>query len=396
MEQLRMDEALQAERDASQNGGARKLTILHAGDVFLDGPIGRLRRDTKERRREELRESFLAFLSRAREEEADAVLFSGNLLDGAFAGDSTLRFLASAFEGYPEILFFIAPGPADAVTADSVYRSYRLPANVHVFGEEVLGSFEAPSLPLTVYGWGYASRSCRHAPISGEQAHGGDRLHVLCGYTLLSEDGERAPLTADALAAFGAHYAALSGGAHDGFHRVGDTVYAYSGVFEGHDDFGAGLGGYVRIRAEECAGGWRLTPERVALDTYSYVEDSLDVSHLSDAEALVPRIAQHILRRGYGERTVLKLVLRGSVPIKTDFRLGEITDSFGLYAIKLEDRTVPTDVGENLLRQMNAAGELYRHFYPLMTEGEEEERVRAARAFRMAYAALLGEDFTGL
>jgi alpha-D-ribose 1-methylphosphonate 5-triphosphate synthase subunit PhnL len=88
--------------------------------------------------------------------------------------------------------------------------------------------------------------------------------------------------------------------------------------------------------------------------------------------------------------------LRGSVPIKTDFRLGEITDSFGLYAIKLEDRTVPTDVGENLLRQMNATGELYRHFYPLMTEGEEEERVRAARAFRMAYAALLGEDFTGL
>ena len=396
MEQLQMNEELVAPKDTPCDGGARSLTVLHAGDVFLDGPIGRLRRDTKERRREELRESFLAFLARAREEKADAVIFSGNLLDGAFAGDGTLRFLASAFGEYPEILFLIAPGPADAVTADSVYRSYRLPANVHVFGEEVLGAFEVPSLPLTVYGWGYTSQSCRHAPISGEQAYGTERLHILCGYTLLSEDGEMAPLTVEKLASFGAHYAALSGCPHNGFHRAGDTVYAYSGVFEGRDFSGDGFGGYIRIRAEACAGGWRLVPERVLLNTYSYVEDTLDISHLSDAEALVPRIAQHIHRRGYGERTVLKLILRGSVPIKTDFRLGEIAEDFGLYALKLEDRTVPTDEGEHLLRQMNAAGELYRHFYPLMTEGEEENCVRAARAFRMAYAALLGEDFTGL
>ena len=393
MEQLRMDGELQGQ---TPENGVRALTILHAGDVFLDGPIGRLRRDTKERRREELREAFLAFLSRAAEEKADAVLFSGNLIDGAFAADGTLRFLVSAFSAYPEVQFIIAPGPADALTADSIYHSYRLPANVHVFCEEVLGEYELPTLPLTVYGWGYGSDACRHAPLSGAQAKGGDRLHVLCGYTLLEEGGAQAPVTEAALAAFGAHYAALSGRAHDGFHRAGDSVYAYSGNFEGRTFAGDGVGGYVRIRAEACEGGWRITPERVLLDTYSYLEDTLDVSHLSDAEALVPRIAEHVRRRGYGERTVLRLILRGSVPIEADFRLSEITDSFGLYALRLEDRTVPTDVGEGLLQQMNAAGELYRHFYPLMTDGEEEERVRAARAFRMAYAALHGEEFTAL
>ena len=370
------------------------LTILHVGDVFLDGPVGRLRRDTKEHRREELRESFEIFMQRVLDEGADAVVFSGNLLDGRYAENGTLTFLLSIFESHPECHFVIAPGPHDPYDGGGIYASKRWPRNVHIFTEEILGTFNFPDLPLTVYGWGYRSNRCTHAPLSGAHKPASDRFTLLCGYTGLEETQTYAPVSREALAAFGAHYAALSGSIHDGFHRAGDAVYAYSGTFEGRDDSDAEAqsGGYVRIRATKSGGGWAIDLKRVPLDTYSYVTERIDVSHLSDAAAVQPLLNQRIREKGYGQKTVLRVILCGSVPLSAAFD-GIDDGGAGVYTLRVEDCTVPTDGSDALFQEMNARGELYRHFYPKMTEGDEESRARAARAFRVAYAALLGEDF---
>lgn len=371
------------------------LVILHAGDVFLDGPVGRLRRDTKEHRREELRDAFEAFLSRVDEEKADAVVFSGNLLDSRYTGDSTLSFLLQAFEKRPHCHFVIAPGPMDPYNTTSIYRSKRFPRNVHIFSEEVIGTYSFPDLPLTVYGWGYRSDACRCVLVSGSHRTAGDRFTLLCGYTCLDgSNQENAPLDTAGIAAFGAHYTALSGGVHDGFHRAGGSIYAYSGSFEGRDGAQAAeqSGGYVRLLATRGAEGWRIDARRISLDTYSYVTDRLDVSHLSTACAVRARLEARIAERGYGAKTVLRVILHGSVPLCASFE-GLDSADYGLYSIGVEDHTVPTDDGGPLLREMTARGELYRHFYPKMTDGTEEERACAARAFRIGYAALLGEDF---
>ena len=370
------------------------LTILHVGDVLLDGPVGRLRRDTKEHRREELRESFLAFMERVRAEKADAVVFSGNLLDGRYAENGTLTFLLRVFESHPECHFVIAPGPRDPYDARGIYASKRWPRNVHIFAEEVLGTYNFPDLPLTVYGWGYRSFACTHAPLTGAHKPASDRFSLLCGYTRLDESKEDAPVSRELLSAFGAHYAALSGGIHDGFHRAGEGVYAYSGTFEGRDDSDAEeqSGGYIRVRATKGEGGWAIDLKRVPLDTYSYVTERIDVSHLSDAKTVQEMLNTRIQEKGYGEKTVLRVILCGAVPLLASFA-GLDDGGAGLYSLWVEDRTVPTDGCDALFREMNARGELYRHFYPKMTTGSEEECARAARAFRVAYAALRGEDF---
>lgn len=372
-----------------------RLIILHVGDIFLDGPVVRLRRDTKEHRRQELRDAFMSFLDIAVKEEADVVIFSGNLLDGRYVGDDTLTFLLRAFEKRPSCHFVIAPGPCDPYDETSIYRSKRLPRNVHVFMEEVLGTYSFPEIPVTAYGWGYRAEACTHAPLTGVHKTPSDRFTLLCGYTRLG-DGESgaAPVDENAIAAFGAHYTALSGAIHDGFHRAGEGIYAYSGSFEGRDGGKAAKqsGGYVRVVATHEENGWRVEAERRPLDTYSYVTERLDVSHLSTVSDARQRLEARIRERGYGAKTVLRLILFGSVPLKANFE-GLDAESYGLYSVWLEDRTVPTDDGELLLREMTARGELYRYFYPKMTAGEEEERARAARAFRIGYAALIGEDF---
>lgn len=370
------------------------LTVLHVGDVFLDGPVGRLRRDTKEHRREELREAFEGFMQRVVEEKADAVVFSGNLLDGKYAENGTLTFLLGIFEDHPECHFVIAPGPCDPYDAKGIYASKRWPRNVHIFAEEVLGTYNFPDLPLTVYGWGYRSSECTHAPLSGAHKPASDRFSLLCGYTRLDASAQHAPVSRELLAAFGAHYAALSGGIHDGFHRAGEGVYAYSGTFEGRDgsDAEEQCGGYIRIRATKGEGGWAVDLKRVPLNTYSYVTERIDVSHLSDARAAQRLLDARIREKGYGEKTVLRVILCGTVPLRASFE-GLDDGGAGLYSLWVEDRTLPTDGCDHLFREMNARGELYRHFYPKMTSGSEKECARAARAFRVAYAALLGEDF---
>lgn len=383
-----------ADMGVSAENPRERLVILHAGDVFLDGPVGRLRRDTKEQRRKELREAFESFLQIVDEEKADAVLFSGNLIDAEYVGDDTLTFLLRAFEKRPACHFVIAPGPHDPYDNTSIYRSKRFPRNVHIFFSEVLGTFTFAEPPMTFYGWGYVGKTCTNAPLSGAHRASGDRFTMLCGYTRLDGTDETlAPVDEEAIASFGAHYTALSGAVHDGFHRAGDGVCAYSGSFEGRDgETTAQAGGYIRIVATRADKGWSIEAERRPLDTYSYVTERLDVSHLSSVDDVRARLATRIAERGYGPKTVLRVVLYGSVPLSAHFE-GVDAENYGLYSVWIEDHTVPTDATDVLLREMTARGELYRYFHPKMMSGTEEDRARAARAFRIGYAALLGEDF---
>lgn len=367
------------------------LTILHLGDVFLDSPVRRLRRDTREHRRAELREAFSAFMTRVVEERADLVVFSGNLLDGRYVSDGTLKFLLDSFSACPQCHFVIAPGPWDPYDEKSIYRSKRLPSNVHVFLEEIVGCYNILGAPLSVYGWGFREESCKNAPLVGVHRTRNDRFTVLCGYTEMTEG--KAPVDEESLAAFGAHYVALSGRAHDGFHRAGDGIYAYSGAFEGRPttEIGVNTGGYIRVSAKRRSDGWEVEATHVPLGTYSYVTARLDVSHLSSADEVRPRLERLIREGGYGPKTVLRIILSGSVPLGASFE-GLDGGDYGVYSLWISDFTVPTDTDGVLLKEMTVRGELYRHFYPAMTEGSEEERASAARAFRLGYAALLGEE----
>jgi hypothetical protein len=120
----------------------------------------------------------------------------------------------------------------------------------------------------------------------------------------------------------------------------------------------------------------------------------VDVSHLSRNADAAERILERIAERGYGEKTVLRVFLRGSVPAEAAFVSLDTAADYGVYALQVSDQTVPTDGTEYLLRDMSAKGELYRHLYAAMTEGTPEACAHAARIFRIGYAALCQKDFT--
>ena len=63
-------------------------------------------------------------------------------------------------------------------------------------------------------------------------------------------------------------------------------------------------------------------------------------------------------------------------------------DAFGLYYFNIADKTLPLYGTECFKRDMTVKGELFRNLLPMLTGDNEEDRLVAARAFRVGLAAL--------
>ena len=379
--------------ESNARSGDSTVRVICLSDLYIGRPMPVLRQGAGDSRREEVKDALCALLDRVDETGAQIVIFGGNLVDKAYFTNETMFFLSRAFGEREGCSFIITPGPEDYFEKNGLWKSKRWPKNVHVFSDEVLGSVHFYDLRVTVYGWGYRGKTCTVSPFLGNHSTPKGHLSILCGRTdLLGEGSTNSPVTEEELAAFGADYIALSGGPHDGFRALGNSVCAYSGAFQSNA-FGTDEGGgYVELTAVPGESGWSLSYERQDAGTYRYAECVLDVSHASGSAQVIDKIDALFRKKGYGEKTAVHLRLTGS--ISPDVALcGWDAADLGVYALTVSDETLPLDGAEHLLHEMTAAGELYRHFYAAMTGGSEEEKREASRAFRVGYAALRGKDF---
>ena len=67
-------------------------------------------------------------------------------------------------------------------------------------------------------------------------------------------------------------------------------------------------------------------------------------------------------------------------------------EAFGLYSFDMIDKTLPLYKTESFRRDMSVKGELFRNLLPMLESEDEEDRLVAARAFRVGLAALENRD----
>ncbi len=389
-----MEENKQELLQAEEGMTSPSVTALFLCDLFIGRPMPSLRYNDPRNHNEEIKDAFSAFLTYADEVKADIVVLGGNVVDSEYLTNETLFFLSQAFEKREKCHFIVAPGPADHYEKYCAWRSKRWPRNFHLLSDEVLGSIHFYDLKVSVYGWGYRNETCTVSPLVGTHATPKGHLSLLCGRTDLMGAGSLAcPVTEEELASFGADFITLFGKKHDGFRMVGNSVCTYCGAFQSRFFDENESGGYVMLKAEAGENGWKLSYERRATDTYHCVDCTLDVSHTKNMSTAMEKARSLFQKKGYNEKTAVRLHLTGIVSPKTVFYAPDDVSAFGVYSLTIVDETLPLEGGEALLHEMSAAGELYRHFYSDMTQGDTEQRLRAARAFRVGYAALCGEDF---
>ncbi len=369
----------------------KHIKLLQCGDIHLDAPYTGLSAEKSEERRRELRNSFARMMQYVRDSAADVVLMCGDIFDTEYATNTTAEVLIREFRNCPNTKFIIAPGKSDFYENNPIYTSGRLPANCHVMAHEHLGRFDIDEFNLTVYGWGFRTEKMVENPIYERTVDDISRINIVCGYADL--DGllgsEICPISTEDLKRFGADYYAL-GSHHEasGIERAGAAVYNYCGSLECTGFENPGIGGASFITIDSKDGSCSIDIRTLTFGHLSFKTEVIDITGVDAYSEVINRISRLISEKKYNTETALRIELVGE--ISPDFLLSKNFDSeaFGLYSFDMIDKTLPLYGTEKLRRDMSIKGELFRGLLPMLEGDSEEDRLVAARAFRVGLAAL--------
>ena len=372
--------------------------ILHFADLHLDTPFRCGSPAASEIRRRELRETFASLIDYIREHDIVLALVAGDLFDAAAVTKDTAAFVTAQLASAPSCHFVIAPGNHDPITPDSVYQNTRFPDNVTVFRRAALDCVSFPALGVDVYGYAFVGSTLETCPAVGQTPKDPSRLNLLCAHADVGAPlSPYAPIAERDLSDSGFEYVALGHiHAYSGVRSAGHTYYAYSGCLEGRDFGETGYKGALLLDLEKENGELRLTPTWLRFSRRRYEVSEVDLSGATDADAVTRAIEAHIATQGYGEDTLLRLILRGRVSPALTCDGRALSQMFGrsLSYLEIEDATLPLYDAAELEKDAGILGAFFAEMRPLLESGTPEERREAARALRIGLAALRGEDFT--
>jgi hypothetical protein len=147
--------------------------IIAVTDVLLDRAWPELGPMLGEQRRELGRTALVELVQTARE-DADALVFAGNLVDRGTVMPGTLELLAQVLSAFPGTVI-IVPGATDWYSEDSPYATTAWPHNVRVITDDT----QAVALDGGLQVWGRARRSATTGPLTVPgPGPGGDGGHI--------------------------------------------------------------------------------------------------------------------------------------------------------------------------------------------------------------------------
>ncbi|HBQ64781.1 MAG TPA: hypothetical protein DD727_07650 [Clostridiales bacterium] len=309
------------------------IRILHCADFHFEAAFSGLVPSLAGQRREDLRTTFLNLVrwNAGTSEATEILLIAGDLFDGRRIGPATQDCILKGFASNPQTLVFIAPGNHDPIELRSLYRRLVFPDHVFVFGlspapagtpvlrgRGILGPAQGPirsvflpEFKTCVYGGAF------EGPYADEPFPG-PSFRVLdpnCTNLMVLHadiDGIRLPgaynpVSSASLWQSGIDYLALGHRhSHDGFKHAGETLYAYSGVPEGHGFDEPGTCGF--IAGSVWKGGQDLAFVPAGLGRYERV--SLDITGLGNHEDLYRRITEAVPASPW---VFYQVVLRGLI-----------------------------------------------------------------------------------
>lgn len=374
-----------------ENNKKRKIKFLHCSDIHLDAPYVGIPLDKADERRREGRTTFLRMMELAREREIDYILISGDLFDSRFATNTTAELLIREFRNTPNTKIIIAPGKHDSYQSSPIYTSNRLPDNCYVFESDTLSRFDFGDDRLTVYGWAFKNDTLTVNPMEEGRVDDASKINIVMGYADLDGeiDSTDCPIASTELGRFGADYYAF-GGHHEKteFIKKDGAMYSYSGSLEctGFDE--PYMGGVKLLTIDYNDGELTIDAKNVSFGRIKFVTEKIDITGADGNNEITNKVSRLIASRKYGTDTALRVELVGSIDPRFIVPTHTESDAFGLYYFEMIDKTLPLYGTEHFMRDMSVSGEIYRRLLPMLESEREEDRLLAARAFRVGLAAL--------
>lgn len=372
------------------------LRILHTGDIHLDSPFSRLDARKAEIRREELRSSFSAMFSYARKNGVDLILIAGDVFDREFVTRETLALLLRECAQTP-CPIVIAPGNHDCASPDSIWCKITFPENVHVFRSPSPEKFSLDEMGVDVYGYAFVSPEMTQCPLHGARVEDPRRINLLLAHGEIGVPLSRyCPIARADLEEFGADYAAL-GHIHNApsVEKIGGTVAAYCGCPEGRAFDETGIKGAILCEIDKEHGTADVRVKRIRFSRRRYECEEIDCAGAELLSDIETRIAARIEEKGYGEDTLLRLILQGAVSPSLVVDTKALAARFpSLFSVDIRDETSLAIHPRDFENDRTVRGEFYRVLAAKMESGTPEERKIAAMALRYGLSAIAGENIS--
>ena len=295
------------------------MRFIHCADIHLDSPLRGLERyegAPVEEVRGATRRAFENMVQCALREKVDFVVIAGDLYDGDWPDFNTGLFFAKAMAelGESGIAVYVIRGNHDA--ASKLTRSLPLPKNVHLFPDKAPGTKIDDNLGLAVHGQSFATAAVlEDLAVNYPQALPGYFNLGVLHTSLTGRPGHDnyAPTTELVLKSKGYDYWAL-GHVHAREIVAKDPWIVYPGNMQGRHIREQGHKGCELVTVEDA----KIVLEQVPLDVLRWGLLDLDVSAVTDIDALLEQVAQGV--RGQiadaGGRVVgLRIQLQGAGPI---------------------------------------------------------------------------------
>lgn len=359
--------------------------IIHAADLHLDSAFGALSREQAKLRRREGRELMERLSNYVNQQRADLVLLAGDLFDSEVTYRETIEQLRDALETMSARVF-IAPGNHDFYSARSPYATLAWPENVHIFKGSEIERVELPELSCAVYGAAFTNTAQERSLLDGFTAPDDGLIHLMVLHgDLNAAEARYSPLTKEQIAQSKVDYLALGHThLHDGFHRAGKTVYAYSGCPEGRGFDELGDKGILCGTVDKGKAELQFVP--FARRRYEIV--SVDVTDKTPADALSAELPESTARDLY------RVIFTGETDERgVDLRALEERFAPDFFHLELRDEThIKQDIwarsGEDSLRGLFLR-ELRMKYE---AASDEDEKAKIEKAVRFGLAALDGRD----
>lgn len=362
--------------------------ILHCADIHIGAALSYLG-DAASRRRYETLLTFERIIDTALREEVKIIAAAGDIFDSNKAEDSFVNAVFDKIASVPEIKVVLALGNHDPLSADSPFKTRKLPQNLFVLGDKD-GFITFDDLKTRVYG-----RSFSDVYLKGEESFsiippddGWVNIMVLHGELRSDLNSNYNSVTANFIKQSGMDYIAL-GHVHKRTEpqKLGNTYYAYCGCPEGQGfDETDEKGVYIGVIGKGIC-DLSFTP----MSKRRHICEKIDVTGINSSSEISAAVIT-TLREKYGAEygeNLYKIELTGN--IKEDFNLN-LTEILSrvlgeVYFAKIKDRTELLIDTEKLANEISLKGLFVKNMLEKINNASPEEETELKNALKLGLRA---------
>ena len=366
--------------------------ILHCADIHIGAALSYLG-DAASRRRYETLLTFERIIDTALREGVKIIAAAGDIFDSNKTEDSFINAVFDKIASVPEIKVVLALGNHDPLSADSPFKTRKLPQNLFVLGDkDDFITFD--DLKTRVYG-----RSFSDVYLKGEESFsiippedGWVNLMVLHGELRSDLNSNYNSVTANFIKQSGMDYIAL-GHIHKRTEpqKLGNTYYAYCGCPEGQgfdetDEKGVYIG---EIGKKICDLSF------VPMSKRRHICEKIDVTGINSS-AEVSAAVITALREKYGaeySENLYKIELTGSKAEDFNLNLTEIASRVlgEVYFAKIKDKTELLIDTVKLSNEISLKGLFVKNMLEKINNASDGEETELKNALKLGLRAFSTE-----